>query len=456
MLLETGMAFIRSQPLSCLNPFLWMMQGKCVLKEKLALATQIDIALLPYNAAVLDLLKAEKLAGRQIILATATHHSVAQKIADHLDLFHGVLASDDKTNLSAHKKRDLLVQLYGKEGYDYVGNSSDDLIVWESARHAYIVEPEYGVEKRANKLQKTALTISTPRAPVKDWLKALRLHQWMKNLLIFVPLLAAHKIGDFSLLFKAIIAFVLFGICASSVYLLNDLLDLADDRHHKTKKNRPFAAGRLSLKSGILVFPALLILAFGGALLLMPLEFVGALFAYYILTLAYSLSLKRKMAVDVIALALLYTMRIIAGATALALTLTFWMLAFSMFMFLSLAMVKRYAELRDAHKKGHKEKTRGRGYYPDDLEMISSLGAAAGYLSIMVLALYIHDNVTVELYKHPQIIWMACPLLLFWMTRIWVLTHRGEMHDDPVVFAIKDRTSLVVGALFCLVFWIAA
>lgn len=456
MLLETGMAFIRSQPLSCLKPFLWMMQGKCVLKEKLAMATHIEVALLPYNADVLDLLKTEKLTGRQIILATATHHSIAQKIADHLELFDGVLASDEKTNLSAHKKRDLLVQLYGKEGYDYLGNSHDDLTVWESARHAYIIEPEYGVEKRANKLQKTVHTIKTSNSLLKDWLKALRVHQWMKNLLIFVPLLAAHKIGDVSLLFKTCIAFVLFGICASSVYLLNDLLDLADDRHHKTKKNRPFAAGRLSLKSGILAFPVLLIMAFAGAIFLLPLEFVGALSSYYILTLAYSFSLKRKMAVDVIALALLYTMRIIAGATALALTLTFWMLAFSMFMFLSLALVKRYAELRDARKKGHKEKTRGRGYYPDDLEMISSLGAAAGYLSVMVLALYIHDNVTIELYRHPQIIWMACPLLLFWITRIWVLTHRGEMHDDPVVFAIKDRTSLFVGALFCLVFWTAA
>ncbi len=450
------MAFVRSHPLSCLKPFLWVMQGKCTLKEKLAQSTEIDVSLLPYNTAVLDLLKLEKLAGRHIILATATHHSIAQRIADHLELFDEVLASDAKTNLSGHRKRDLLVTLYGKEGYDYLGNSSDDLIVWESARHAYIVDPDRGVERRASKLQKTALVINTPRAPVRDWLKALRLHQWMKNLLIFVPLLAAHKIGDISLLVKAGIAFVLFGICASSVYLLNDLLDLADDRHHKTKRNRPFAAGRLGLLAGILVFPVLLIIAFGGAFLLLSPAFVGALLAYYALTLAYSFSLKRKMAVDVIALALLYTMRIIAGATALALTLTFWMLAFSMFMFLSLALVKRYAELRDARKKGHKEKTRGRGYYPDDLEMISSLGAAAGYLSVMVLALYIHDNVTVELYQHPQIIWMACPLLLFWITRIWVLTHRGEMHEDPVVFAIKDRTSLIVGALFCLVFWIAA
>jgi 4-hydroxybenzoate polyprenyltransferase len=233
------------------------------------------------------------------------------------------------------------------------------------------------------------------------------------------------------------------------------LLDLADDRHHHSKRHRPFAAGRLSIKSGLQLFPILLVGAFSGAAWLLPWEFSGTLIAYYILTLAYSLSLKRQMAIDVIALAALYTLRIIAGAAAFGLELTFWILAFSMFMFLSLALVKRYAELREARRKGDTGKTRGRGYYPADLEMISSLGASSGYLAVMVLALYIHDQATTGLYAHPQVIWLACPLLLFWITRVWMLTHRGQMHDDPVVFAIRDRSSLVVGALFGLVFWIA-
>lgn len=205
-----------------------------------------------------------------------------------------------------------------------------------------------------------------------------------------------------------------------------------------------------------MAFPALLAGSFAGAILLLPWEFSAVLATYYILTLGYSLALKRQMAVDVIALALLYTIRIIAGAAACKLPLTFWILAFSMFMFLSLAMVKRYTELRESRKKGRTDKTRGRGYYPSDLEMIASLGSASGYLAVMVLALYIHDQATVLMYSYPELIWLACPLLLFWITRIWMLAHRGEVNEDPVVFAIRDRTSLMVGILFCLVFWGAA
>jgi 4-hydroxybenzoate polyprenyltransferase len=248
----------------------------------------------------------------------------------------------------------------------------------------------------------------------------------------------------------------LFGLCASSVYLLNDLLDLEDDRHHTTKRHRPFAAGTLSVKTGLFVFPALLIAAFSGALWLLPWQFTATLTAYYVLTISYSLLLKRLMIIDVVTLAMLYTLRIVAGAFALSLVLTFWMLAFSMFMFLSLALIKRYAELREARHQGKTEKSRGRGYYPDDLEMIASLGAASGYLSVLVLALYIHDYRTTDLYRYPEVVWLACPLLLFWISRTWLLTHRGQMHDDPVVFAIKDRFSLGIAGLFGIIFWMAA
>lgn len=456
LLLETGMAFVRSQPLRLFRPFSWLAKGKAALKEGLASATDIDVSVLPYDQAVIALIEAERSCGRTVVLATASYHTLAERIAEHLQLFDRVLASNAERNLSAHRKRDLLVEHYGEGGFDYAGNSHDDMPVWAAARHAYVVNPESGVERRARAQGNVERVILSTPPNVKDWLKALRLHQWMKNALIFVPLLAAHQLTNSLLLWQGILAFLFFGLCASSVYLLNDLLDLADDRHHHSKRNRPFAAGRLSIKSGLLVFPLLLIGAFAGALLLLPWQFSGVLAAYYILTLAYSLALKRQMVVDVIALAMLYTMRIIAGAAAFSLSLTFWILAFSMFMFLSLALVKRYAELCEARRKGDTEKTRGRGYYPDDLEMISSLGAASGYLAVMVLALYIHDQTTASMYTYPQAIWLACPLLLFWITRIWMLTHRGQMHDDPVVFAIRDRTSLVVGALFCLVFWVAA
>lgn len=455
LLLETSVAFVRSHPFQLLQPFVWLTKGKAALKEGLAQASQIDVSVLPFDTDVIELIEEERKKGRTVVLATASHYSLAERIAEHLQLFDRVLASDANRNLSAHRKRDLLIELYGKGGFDYVGNSDDDLPVWAAARRAYIVNPERGVENRGRAQGNVERVIHSNRSGLKDWLKALRLHQWMKNALIFVPLLAAHQMMNPVLLLQGILAFVFFGLCASSVYLLNDLLDLADDRHHHTKRNRPFAAGRLPIRSGLLFFPILLAVAFSGAALLLPWEFSGTLIAYYLLTLAYSLSLKRQMALDVIALAALYTLRIIAGAAAFNSELTFWILAFSMFIFLSLALVKRFAELAEARRKGDIGKTRGRGYYPSDLEMISSLGAASGYLSVMVLALYIHDQATTRLYAHPQLIWLACPLLLFWITRVWMLTHRGQMHDDPVVFAIRDRTSLVVGALFGLVFWVA-
>jgi 4-hydroxybenzoate polyprenyltransferase len=456
LLLETTMAFVRSHPLQLFKLFGWLIHGKAALKQGLALATQLDVTVLPYDPAVIELIETERAGGRMIILATAAHDSLARRIAEHLQLFDLVWASDAERNLSADNKRDVLVAHYGESGFDYMGNSRDDLSVWQASRKAIVVNPEAGVQSRAQAQGNVEQVIESNRASLKDWRKALRLHQWMKNALIFVPLLAAHQLNQPLQLLNGLLAFLFFGLCASSVYILNDLLDLTDDRHHQSKRNRPFACGRLSIRSGLVLVPLLLLGAFGGAALLLPWQFCAVLGAYYLLTLAYSLSLKRQMTLDVIVLAALYTSRILAGAAAFNLPLTFWILAFSMFMFLSLALVKRYAELREARLKDLKDKTRGRGYYPADLDMIASLGATSGHLAVMVLALYIHEGTTVALYSHPHVIWLACPLLLFWITRVWMLTHRGQMNDDPVVFAIRDRVSQLIGAMFALVFWIAA
>jgi 4-hydroxybenzoate polyprenyltransferase len=284
----------------------------------------------------------------------------------------------------------------------------------------------------------------------------MRLHQWLKNLLIFVPLLVSHRLDAGASLVAGLLAFVLFSMCASSAYILNDLLDLASDKRHPSKRRRPLAAGLISIRTAATASLFLLLGAFAGAFWLLPWQFAGAMAAYYVVTVVYSLWLKRLMMVDVVTLAMLYTLRIIAGTLLFHLVMTFWMLAFSMFIFLSLAMVKRHAELLAARERGDKDKPGGRGYYAGDLSMISALGAAAGYLSVMVLALYIQDPNTAALYSKPAIIWLACPLLLYWISRVWLLAHRGDMHDDPVVFAIRDPVSLMVGALFGLVFWLAA
>lgn len=456
LLLETGLDFVRNQPTQLLKPLGWLAGGKAALKEKLALQTEIDVSVLPYDQAVIELIQAAREEGRTVVLATASHHILADRVAAHLGLFDLVLATDSSRNLSASRKRDLLVEHYGNGGFDYAGNSHDDVSVWAAARRAYVVNPDPGVERKAREQARVEDVILSNQGGLRVWLKALRVHQWAKNALIFVPLLASHQLANTQLIWQGILAFLFFGMCASSVYLLNDLLDLNDDRHHDTKRKRPFAAGLLSIKAGLVNIPILLIAAFAGAILFLPWHFSAVLAGYYVLTLAYSLLLKRLMTVDVIVLAMLYTARIIAGSAAMGLAPTFWMLSFSMFIFLSLALVKRYAELNDARIKGQKKKTRGRGYYPADLEMVASLGASSGYLAVMVLALYIHDQPVTGLYGRPEVIWLACPLLLFWITRVWMLTHRGEMDDDPVVFAIRDRVSQVIGLLFALVFWAAA
>lgn len=456
VLFECAMAFIRSQPWRCFSLLIWFIQGKAYLKKQLAQSTYIDVSLLPYDPDVLAMIEEQRSLGRQIVLATASYHSLARRIGEHLQLFDDILATRLECNLSGHHKRDLLIELFGEQGFDYVGNSLEDLKIWRAAGHAYVVSPSASVLIAIKNLDNVVQPIISAATGLGEWRKALRLHQWVKNALIFVPLLAAHQIANPLLFWHGLLAFLFFGLCASGVYVLNDLLDLEDDRRHPTKRARPFARGHLSIKSGLMICPLLLIASLGGAWLWLPPQFVLVLAFYYVLTLAYSLKLKRVMTLDVITLALLYTLRIIAGGAAFNLELTAWMLAFSMFIFLSLALVKRYTELLVVSRRGGADKASGRDYYPADMAMLSSLGAASGYLAVMVLALYIRDSATVVLYDHPQIIWLACPLLLFWVTRVWILTHRGLMKDDPVVFALKDPLSLIVGALFFLVFWGAA
>jgi 4-hydroxybenzoate polyprenyltransferase len=283
---------------------------------------------------------------------------------------------------------------------------------------------------------------------VRLWANELRLHQWLKNLLIFVPMLAAHRFFDRPAWLWCVLGFLAFSLCASSVYIVNDLLDLASDRHHPNKRSRPFAAGQLPLVHGLVVAPLLAICAFVLALRLGPL-FAGILALYYMLTVAYSLRLKKRMMLDVIALAGLYTIRIIAGSALISTAPSFWLLAFSMFLFLSLAMIKRYTELLTLLKRGKKQSS-GRDYAVDDAQLVQSLGIASGYQAVLVLALYINSTASEALYRRPQVLWLLCPLLLYWISRAWMIAHRGLMRDDPVIFAATDRASQMV-VLACAV-----
>jgi 4-hydroxybenzoate polyprenyltransferase len=356
-------------------------------------------------------------------------------------------------NRSAHRKAALLVEKFGERGFDYAGNSRDDLPVWERARRAIVVAAPAGVHRAAAERTEVEREFAGHRGGVQAWLKALRLHQWMKNLLLFLPLLGAHQIFDPALLTKAIVAFFAFGFCASSVYVVNDLMDLESDRHHPRKRLRPFARGVLSPLTGVAVAAVLLFAALAVAWWVAP-TFLAWLLVYFVITVAYTFALKRKEIVDALSLAALYTLRIIAGGAAVGLAASFWLLAFSLFLFLSLAFVKRYSELQIMLEQGRDE-AKGRGYRTDDLPLIQTLGVVAGFAAVLVLALYINGESVLQLYSRPEVMWLTVPILLYWITRVWIKTHRGLMHDDPVLFALKDRVSILSGAMFLAVMWAA-
>ena len=452
--MEAAFALAREKPLHALVTLLRFASGGSGTVLLAESHPQIDVATLPYNAEVLALVEGARKNGRPVYLVSSRYRQYATAAAEHLNLFDAVVTSDTAGDtLRSDAGAGVACQL-GAGSFDFVGQARSDL--WTRARNLVLVNPTAALESAARVRGNLTDVIRSRNSPLLAWIHALRLHQWLKNVLVLVPLFASHRVLGSGSLASEAIAFVLFGCCASSVYLLNDLFDLRDDRHHPTKRNRPFASGRLPIASGLVGLVLLLVVAFVGSIWLLPPEFTAALGAYYVITLAYSLALKRVMMLDVVLLAVLYTLRIVAGTFAFGGELTFWMLAFSMFIFFSLALAKRYGELRDARLNGRTAHTRGRGYVPSDLEMISAMGIASGLLSVMVLAFYIQDGATTALYRNPKLIWFACPLLLFWIGRTWMLTHRGEMHDDPVVFAITDRASLLTGALFGLIFALAS
>lgn len=443
ILYESVLALLSRNPLFIFLLPVWLLRGKAALKHEIARRVDLDATTLPYDKRVVELLTATR--ARPRVLCTATNNKFAESIASHLGVFDQVIASDEVRNLSGPRKAEALATEFGEKGFAYAGNHDCDLPVWSRAGAAWVVNAPASLMSRAAAVTRVSRHLPPGPAGLKTWLKAIRLHQWLKNLLVLLPLFASHRFLDAHAVVASSLAFVAFGLCASGVYVLNDLLDLAADRRHPRKRLRPFAAGALPLKHGMLAAPVLSLAGFALALWV-GLPFAAVLLAYYLMTLAYSLRLKRVVMVDVVILAGLYTTRIIGGAAAIGSALSFWLLAFSMFLFLSLAMLKRYTELATMLASGQ-DKASGRGYMVIDLPLIQSLGAAAGYCSVLVFALYINSPESMELYRHPQVLWLICPMLLFWISRVWIKAHRGTMDDDPVVFAITDRVSQVIIAI---------
>lgn len=442
LLVESALGLFKRNPLYLFAMLVWLLRGKAALKHQIASRYQPDFSSLPWDQRVVDLLRGEH-GQRELVLCTASDQRYADAIIQELGIFDLAFGSSATHNMEGRNKSAHLVETYGERGFDYAGNSRTDLSVWAHARRAYVFNASAGVVRDAGKITEIADVVPAQSGSLRAWLRALRLHQWLKNLLVILPLLTAHRLLDPTATREAIIAFFAFGLCASGVYVLNDLFDLSADRRHPRKRTRAFAAGTLPVLHGVFVAPLLTIIAFALAITMLPLGFVITLLIYNLATLAYSFGLKRVVMLDTVILAGLYTLRIIAGTLAIGSAISFWLLAFSMFVFLSLAMLKRYTELKivaDAGGGG----AGGRGYHSEDLSIVQSLGTASGYISVLVLALYINSSVSESLYRHADWLWLLCPPFLYWISRIWLIAHRGLMHDDPVVFAVTDRVSQCV------------
>jgi 4-hydroxybenzoate polyprenyltransferase len=443
LLWEGLFLLLRKYPLTLFMLPFWLLQGPARLKQEIAARVDIDAAFLPYRQDLLARLREERAAGRRIVLATGTPRKFAEAIATHLGVFDEVLATDGSHNLTSERKRKILVDAYGDGGFDYAGNSRHDLKVFDGAREAIVVAPD----RHAARWQAAhgSELLAAPRPTLRTALKMLRVHQWVKNALIFVPLVLAHEYLDIGMLVACGIAFVSFSTAASAIYILNDFFDLALDRRHPTKRNRPFASGALSVPFGLTAMAVLLTISFAAALFL-PLAFLGVLIAYLFATTAYSFSVKRMLLLDVLTLAGLYTVRVIAGTAATGVESSFWLLAFAVFFFLSLALVKRYVELRSSQLVPG-ERIAGRGYRAEDQEIIAQAGMASAFSATLVLALYIDSDAVRELYPEPFIIWPLAPIVLYLTMRVWILARRDELHDDPVVFIISDwRSQLFIAA----------
>ncbi len=452
LVLESTLRLIKQKPwLVLLIPF-WLLNGRAYLKHRIFQQIQMDASLLPLHEELLAWLRDEKAHGRRLVLATASDYHLACSVVEPLSLFDIVLGSDGQRNLKGRDKLKTVGEVCG-EKFDYVGNSSSDLAIWQGCRYAVLVNAPKGVERSARCVANVVRVFQPSPTGFRDSLRAMRCYQWVKNLLLFVPAITSHTIFDRSIVGTTTLAFFSFGFCASAAYILNDLLDLEEDRRHGTKRQRPFASGRLSIGFGtLLALASLSASAMIAGFISYP--FVTTLISYFILTSLYSLYLKRLLVVDVLTLALLYTLRVVAGSLATGIVLSLWLLSFAFFLFLSLAFSKRAADLVQ-HRKDGRQVVPGRGYVTTDLEAVSIAGICSGFLASLVLALYINSDSVQLLYRRPAFLWGLQPILLYYITRLWVICRRGELTEDPIEYSAREP-STYGAALLALMVLLAA
>ncbi|WP_373414940.1 UbiA family prenyltransferase [Ensifer aridi] len=429
-------------------------KGRAALKEALANVRSIEPQLLPYREQMLELIRRAQSAGRETYLVTAADQSIANDVISYLGSFDGAKGSNGSLNLKSRRKLQWLQESF-PEGFIYAGDSAADLPIWEAASGAVLVGNGVKFENQVREAGVKVRTLSPEkRYPVKDWLSELRIHQWSKNLLIFLPLFLGRIVDDFHAVLKTTAGFLAFGLIVSATYIINDLADLEADRAHATKRFRAIAAGRISVISGFLA--CLFMLAAGiGMALLLDHQFALVVSVYLALTLAYSLRLKRVALLDVTVIGALFTLRVVMGQVLNGLAFSPWLLSFSAMFFISLALAKRHVEAMRACSVG-KDVIEGRGYLPDDWPLTLGYGLASTSASIVIMLLFLalEPRVT-QLYHNPAWLYVAPLGVSIWLQRIWLLSHRMELHDDPIVFALNDKTSWFVGALIASAFVMA-
>ena len=460
-LIESLLRLIISSKIYLFYLPLWILNGKASFKKKISEKVTLNYKLLPYEKELIDFLRLEKAGGRKIILATGAHKSIANMVSKHLDLFDEIYATDSE-NLTGTKKADVLVKKFGHQGFDYAGNASADLHIWKVCRAAIAVNTSPRVLKKLTNIKPQTLDITFIKdnfffKRISIIMQAIRIKQWVKNSLIFVPLILSQAYVDSQNIFYSILAFMAFSLCASSAYLINDLVDLDSDRQHQYKKFRPFAFGSMSLLNGFILAAGLLFIGFFIGSILNS-SFILILTAYYLLTVLYSLALKKLVLIDIFCLATLFTSRILAGGAAIEIELSNWLLMFSFFIFLSLAILKRYidADLENLNNKNREELvSAGRGYVIADLAPLLALGISCGLISLLIFLFYITDPLVIVQYKSPEFLWIIAIALAYWISNLWILANRNLISEDPISFALKEKNSLIAIAVIIILFLLA-
>lgn len=440
-LVESVVALLRKSPLNLLRLIGWLFAGRANFKRAVGREVTINGATLPYNQPLLTWLREQKSQGRTIILATAAHISIAEQVQRHLGIFDLLISTSDGENLKGSAKLAAIRATIG-DHFAYVGNGGPDMQVWTGAKAAIAVEVPAAELRRLRPLVTIEREFHSGESRLNLWMRALRVHQWTKNVLVFTPLLTAFSFMEIGKTMDALSAFIAFCLVASASYILNDVIDLDNDRVHPRKSGRPFASARLPLLHGL----AISIMGVGGGIMVamtVSWALVAMLLAYLVLTSAYSWTLKQFFLVDVLTLSLLYTWRILAGAVAIDVRMSSWLLAFSVFIFFSLALIKRCTELLVTQRNGDAGLS-GRDYRSSDLAVLWPLGVGSALSSVVIFGLFTSSFETQQRYASPELLWLAAFGLIYWLGRMWVKTSREEMHDDPIVYSFKDRGTRIV------------